>query len=288
MGPFQAFLPKFERFLSVEKGASKHTVRNYLSDLNQWNADFGELEVESVNQLTTDLVRMAMDRRSASSSGSMQRKLASLRSFLGFLMKEKILENDVVSAVPTPRSKKKLPVVLSEEQAGELLGFKTDNERDRLILEVLYGCGLRASEISNLKNADINWSTSQIHVKNAKGSKDRIVPVHSTLLNELKLFVTGAGDFVVFKNKFGSQLSTRSIQKIVEKAVLNSSLPIQASPHTLRHSFATHLLSNGADLRSIQEMLGHSGLSTTQKYTHLDQKVLCEEYDKTHPLMKKK
>lgn len=286
------FFGAFERFLRIERGASVHTVRNYLSDLKQWEIHFKGLGIRDANDITAESIREYLGFRADVDAATLQRKLASLRTFLEYLRKEKVLSSDVAKVVPSPKQRRKLPQVLTEEQAGILAKPNPSQEispRDRALFEILYCCGLRASEAAGLNWQDISWSEVQLRVKSGKGAKERIVPLLPKVLDALNKLREDQKDTAqgpVLRNCYGNRLSTRSIQKIVVNRARAMGFSQHATPHTLRHSFATHLLSNGANLRAIQELLGHSSLSTTQRYTHLDQKALCEEYDRTHPLAK--
>lgn len=289
------YFEQFEAFLRIERGASPHTLRNYLSDLKQWDAHFVTAGVGSPQHIEADHIRQFLGADITSSPATLQRKLASLRAFLEYLQKEKIVSTDVSKLVPAPKSRKKLPRVLNQEQAAELTTASDqdlENEsatRDLTLLDLLYCCGLRAAEAAALDWPDISWSEKQLRVRSGKGGKDRVVPLLPAVSDALRKLRTEQGEPTqgpILRNYRGTRLSTRSIQKIIVARAKQLGLPQRTTPHTLRHSFATHLLSNGANLRAIQELLGHASLSTTQRYTHLDQKALCEEYDRTHPLAK--
>lgn len=289
--PIAAFIKHFEAFLKIQKGASSHTIRNYLSDLAQWGSHFSKEQVGRLGDLTPDHVRSFLGARSDADPSTLQRKLSALRSFLEYMQDQGHLESDVSAAVPSPKRRRKLPHVLNEEQAATLVAEpeepKPQTARDQALFEVLYCCGLRASEAAGLDWEDITWAASELKVRNGKGGKERIVPLVDAAKDALQaLKREGDASGPVFLNRAGTRLSTRSIQKIIVRRARMLDLPQHTTPHTLRHSFATHLLSNGANLRAIQELLGHASLSTTQRYTHLDQKALCEEYDRTHPLAK--
>lgn len=296
--PLSGHFAAFERYLRVERGASDHTVRNYLSDLAQWDSGFIVQGLGSPSEIQTEHVRQSlnalMSGRRALSAESIQRKLAALRSFLGFLTEIGVVEKDASKTVPTPKARKKLPVVLSEEQAALLVEGTARaplSTRDRALFELLYASGLRVSEAAKLDWSDIQWPSSQLMVRAGKGGKDRIVPILDgtrNILWMLKETSASAECPAIFRNSRGARLSTRAIHKIVSRKALALGIPTRATPHTLRHSFATHLLANGANLRAIQELLGHASLSTTQRYTHLDIKTLCEEYDRAHPLAREK
>jgi len=204
------------------------------------------------------------------------------------LILEKKLDSNIAKLVPTPKSKKHLPNFLSEEQVFYLINCVENDslapERDKLIFILLYECGLRVSEVCNLKWSQVLFESSQLRVENAKGAKSRVVPLLEATSKRLKSFADVSASEYVFTNKNKKRLSERSVQLILKKYIQKTGLQGKITPHTLRHTFATHLLSNGANLRVIQELLGHSSLSTTQKYTHLDFKSMALEYDKAHPL----
>lgn len=282
----------FEVFLKIQKNASVHTLRNYLSDLHQWDAHLKTLKIGDLNQLTPDHVRSFLGSREGADPATLQRKLAAFRTFIEYLRSAGLLSTDVSAALPSPKRRRKLPRVLNEEQAATLMseGDSTPAKtmaRDQALFEVLYGCGLRASEAAGLDWQDISWAAKELLVRQGKGSKQRLVPMIDRVMVSLRaLQGEGVAAGAVFRNVSGTRLSTRSIQKIIVARAQLLGLPPNTTPHTLRHSFATHLLSNGANLRAIQELLGHASLSTTQRYTHLDQKALADEYDRTHPLAK--
>ncbi len=288
------YLETFESYLKIQKGASTHTVRGYLSDLRQWDEHFSTAGVTAFEGLNSDHVRGFLGARDDCEPATLQRKLAALRTFLEFLTREKIVQADVSRNIPSPKRRRKLPRVLNEEQAATLAAtpqaLTRFLRRDQVLLEILYCCGLRASEAAALDWQDISWSEAQLCVRLGKGGKGRVVPLLPSALVALQnLRDENPGDLTgpILRNFRGTRLSTRWIQKIIVLRARQLGLPQHTTPHTLRHSFATHLLSNGANLRAIQELLGHSSLSTTQRYTHLDQKALCEEYDRSHPLAKR-
>ncbi len=291
-GLFKAYLADFERYLRVEKGSAALTVKNYISDLHQWQNCFQKNGINSVEGISTNHIRLALSENLGTdkklSNSSIQRKLSTLRSFFEYLQELKVLTKNASKAIPTPKVKRKLPAVLTEQEADILVNTLNDDEhvRERVLLELMYSCGLRVSEVCNLTWNDIHYSSRQIIVKKGKGAKDRIVPMTDLLIKEIKKYykTLEIENQFVFSNQKGNRLSERIVQKIMKDTLIKSGISTHATPHTLRHSYATHLLSNGANLRAIQELLGHSSLSTTQKYTHLDLKQLAEEYDRTHPL----
>jgi integrase/recombinase XerC len=222
------------------------------------------------------------------------RKMASLRAFFRYLSREELITANPLAFVSTPKIEKRLPEVLSQDGAWALVQAPDINTpsglRDRAILEVLYACGLRVSELVGLDIADADLTLGYVRVM-GKGSKERVVPVGSYAVNALNMYLATGRHLLdksgsspaLFLNKSGGRLSARSIRNIVEKYVQMVSAQCKVSPHTLRHSFATHLLDGGADLRSVQELLGHVKMSTTQIYTHVSKERLLAVYEKSHP-----
>ena len=230
------------------------------------------------------------------SLATMARKIATLRSFHKWLLRLNLMAANPMTLIRTPRQKKRLPRAITVEQVERLLAAPDDTTllgaRDRAILETLYSTGIRVSELVGINHGDID-ETGQALVIRGKGRKERIVPLGSHAMAALRVYAailvshrTGArpsSDQSLFINKHGTRISTRSVRRKVTKYLAQCGLDTAISPHTLRHSFATHLLDNGADLRSVQELLGHRSLSTTQIYTHLTTKRMREVYDDTHP-----
>jgi len=230
------------------------------------------------------------------SKSTAARKLATLRSFYKFLVKRNYLSSNPVMTVRTPKQDKKLPKSIEYEQVQRLLdAVPTDNwlgARDRAILETLYSTGIRVSELVGLNMDDIDFLGEVVHIR-GKGKKERITPIGSNALQAIQHFMefrnkraqnnSNFDNRVLFVNKHGQRLSSRSVRRKMDKYLVMAGLDPSISPHTLRHSFATHMLNNGADLRSIQELLGHQSLSTTQVYTHLSTRKLKEVYDSAHP-----
>jgi integrase/recombinase XerC len=230
------------------------------------------------------------------SKATIARKLATLRSFYKFLVKRNQLSSNPVTAVRTPKQEKRLPRFLEYEEVKRLLETPPmDNwlgARDRAIMETLYSTGVRVSELVALNLDDVDFLGEVVHIR-GKGKKERIVPIGTSALQIIQHYMEfrnkrarSTPNFdskVLFVNKHGRRLSTRSVRRKMDKYLKIAGLDISISPHTLRHSFATHMLNNGADLRSVQELLGHQSLSTTQIYTHLTTKKLKETYDKAHP-----
>jgi integrase/recombinase XerC len=246
----------------------------------------------------TDVVRtyLAFLNGKQYSKATIARKLATLRSFYKFLVKRNHVSSNPVVSIRTPKQDKKLPRFLEYEEVKQLLDTPPMNTwlgaRDRAILETLYSTGIRVSELVALNMDDIDFLGEVVHVR-GKGKKERIAPIGSSALQVIQHYMEyrnkraqSNGNFdskVLFVNKHGRRLSTRSVRRKMDKYLKMAGLDPAISPHTLRHSFATHMLNNGADLRSVQELLGHQSLSTTQVYTHLTTTRLKEVYDNAHP-----
>jgi len=293
----------FLEHLRVEKSASRMTLVSYKSDLNQcfaFLADKNGITIQNVNSdyLNHKSVREYLTylQQQGLSRATMSRKLAALRSFVKYLCRENILPNNPIAAVSTPRQDKKLPRFLYPTEVEMLLNAPNKStpagKRDVAILEVLYACGLRVSELVGADLDDINWEEELIKVR-GKGNKERIVPIGKQARQAVQDYINhgrlalarkaSPSSPAIFLNKSGQRISQRSIRNIIDKYMEEIALNQAISPHTLRHSFATHMLNNGADLRSVQELLGHIKLSTTQIYTHLTRDNLKTIYNDTHP-----
>ena len=279
---------------------SDHTVTAYQSDLGQFFR-FAALELDQEPEvLTVDLIDVYIVRsflgvlaEHGLSRKSMARKLATLRSFFKFLCRENILQINPVQRVASPKLGRKLPHFLYLDQVETLLRAPDSanllGARDQVIIELLYGSGLRVSELVGLNRENIDISSKLIRVL-GKGNKERVVPVtnYAILAIELYLGMRVDCDKSLLLNYQGTRLSDRSVRRILDKLVAKMSLEQHVNPHMLRHSFATHLLDGGADLRSVQELLGHEKLSSTQIYTHLTRERLKEVYDQSHPRAKER
>jgi integrase/recombinase XerC len=295
----------FVTFLELERHASHETVRNYGSDLRQFQT-FMKVEHPGVPMLDPATVQTESIRdylhwlnRKHEKSTSMARKLSSLRSFYRYLQREGMVGLNPAEAIRMPKQPKHLPRVLSKDDAAALMEFPAGQTgsslRDTALLETLYSTGARVSELVGIDLDDLRASEGLVHLR-GKGRKERIVPIGDVALRAIQAYLdqqllmkarypatkTRSISSPIFRNSRGGRLTTRSVARIVAR-YSNRLVGGSVSPHTLRHSFATHLLDEGADLRSIQEMLGHASLSTTQKYTHLATDQLLAVYDKTHP-----
>ena len=285
-------LESFIKHLSDERNYSEHTVKAYRGDLENFR-DFllkEEKKVEDADVATINAYVSTLYGKN--SPASVERKISAVRSFFSYLVRKDIVAQNPAKLVRTPKKEKHLPVFLSVDEVFNLVNVKDPEQsplrlRDRAILELLYSSGLRVSELAGATLADLSMGEAIIRVC-GKGNKERIVPVGSKALSAL-------GDYLdireklkpasdrIFLNSRGGGITTRSLARIIKKYGLVSGISKNVSPHVLRHSFATHLLAGGADLRAIQEMLGHASLSTTQRYTHLSVERIMEVYDKTHP-----
>ena len=289
---------RFERWLAGERRASAQTRRAYLADLAAYASYLGEAGVAIVPS-SPAAVRGWLGREAGSCGpSSIGRKLSTVRSFYRFLVKERAATSNPARAVQAPRRPRKLPEVLPEADVAALLDAPAGTTplllRDHAFLELLYSSGLRVSELTGLDLDDLDLAEGLVRVL-GKGRKERVVPVGGPAREALRRWIgegrpallggPGAGSArgALFVNYRGGRLTARSVARRLDRWVTGAGLPRHVHPHVLRHCFATHLLSSGADLRGIQELLGHASLSTTQRYTHLDWKRLAAVYDQAHP-----
>jgi len=285
-------IDKFIRYLEVEKGVSAHTVRAYRKDLSEFSG-YVKTEPEKIDMF--DVRGFIAEQISGGlNKVTVSRRLSSIRSFFKFLYREGYIKANPAKLVSNPRVPKLLPKYLSVDDIFLLIekpeGIGFIPARDRAILELLYSSGLRVSELSGLNTDDLNIRETLIKIR-GKGRKERIVPVGSKAIDAVKSYLIErmllkSKDRALFLNRRRTRLTDRSVRRIVVKYARALAMNGKIGPHTLRHSFASHLLQGGADLRVIQELLGHSSLSTTQKYTHLDIRHLMDIYDKAHPFAK--
>ncbi|MCI0336176.1 MAG: tyrosine recombinase XerC [Acidobacteria bacterium] len=302
----QKYIDDFLQHLKYERNASEHTLRNYESDLMQFydhiappksNGDRRKVEIRAIDNLTIrDYMASLYEKKKKKSS--IHRKIAALRTFFRFLCREGILEVNPAKLVASPRVELTLPNHLTIEQMVRFIETpETETvlgKRDRAILELLYASGLRVSELVNLNLHDIDFNNQNVRVK-GKGRKERMVPFGDHAKRALQDYLGVRGELLVeadtekvdplavFMNYQGTRITTRSVGRMIDKYVKQCADLHHISPHSLRHSFATHLLDAGADLRTIQELLGHARLSTTQQYTHVSLDKLMEVYDRAHP-----
>jgi integrase/recombinase XerD len=285
----------FLAYLELERGLSRNTLEAYRTDLQQYGC-FLERQGLDPLQVTASHLRAFVSeiQSGAAAPATVQRKIACLRSFHRYLRREQILERDPSSELRAPRSRARLPKVLSRDEVRALLRQPQGNSpaalRDRALLETMYACGLRASEAITLELSQLDLEGGIVRPR-GKGSKERIVPVGSAALRALREYLERGRPKLVglrdeprlFVNARGARLSRQGLYKIVQRYARAAGLEHRMSPHTLRHTFATHLLAGGCDLRSLQEMLGHADIGTTQVYTHLSPERLREVYFEAHP-----
>lgn len=280
-------IEKFLRYLEIERNASAHTILNYKLDLHVFGTFLKDVPVENVEYL---LVRkfLAHLKELNLSARSIGRKLSSVRSFFKFLVREGYLKTNPTDAISSPKLEKTLPKFLTEEDVTRLIEAPAVDTlkglRDRAILETLYSTGMRISELVSLKEDNVDFIGGTLKVY-GKGKKERMLPVGDRALRAIRVYLKeqNVKSSTVFLNKNKKSLGARGIRKMLDGYIRQISLIHHISPHTLRHSFATHLLNRGADLRSVQELLGHADLSTTQIYTHLTTEKLKSVYEKAHP-----
>ena len=288
----------FLQYLKNEKNVSPHTERSYLSDLDQFFDYLGETDLATVDHKALRLFIAYLLKLKLKKS-SIARKLAALRAFFKYMNRQGILSHNPARLIATPRQEKRLPAVLTADDAQRLMNAPAaptslhgETElRDRAVLETLYSTGIRASELIGMNHDDINRYDRLIRIR-GKGRKERIVPLGAVALATIDAYLDqkprSENSSAVFVGPSGKRLTARTVQRILETYRKELGLQQKASPHTLRHSFATHMLESGADLRAIHELLGHASLSTTQRYTHVNLDALMEVYDKAHPKARKK
>ena len=283
------YIEKFIRYMEIEKNYSRYTISNYKLDLEGFNKFLGETALEKVDYLALRKYLAVLKEKNLKSR-TIGRRLSALRSFFKFLIREGLLKNNPVAGLSSPKQDKPLPLFLTEEEVVKLIdSVQLKNERDyrdRAVIETFYSTGIRVSELVGINIEDIDFIGGVVKVL-GKGRKERIVPIGEQALSTIRAYLDrrkkqeDAG--ALFLNKNGKRITDRGIRNIIAKYIRIASLKHGVSPHTLRHSFATHLLNRGADLRSVQELLGHVNLSTTQIYTHLTTEKLKKVYDKAHP-----
>jgi integrase/recombinase XerC len=295
----EKLISSFIKSLAIEKGFSENTCRGYRTDLSQFfkylaeNHPSGVGAVDSVDSLSIRSYLGYLHKRNKKTT--IARKLSALRSFFHFLIRRGVREDNPAESILTPKQEKTIPAYLPVDEMFRLLDSIHTGEildlRNRAIFETLYSCGIRVSELAGLNTGDVDHHQALIRVF-GKGSKERIVPIGGNALAAIKKYrqalqeegeIAPDLDGPLFLNKNQKRLTARSVARILDKLVTACGLLTPVSPHTLRHTFATHMLDAGADLRAVQELLGHKSLSTTQKYTHVSIDRLMETYDKAHP-----
>jgi len=303
----ETYLDRFITHAKVERNFSRHTLVNYSSDLKSF-INFlkrdGIYSLDKVDRLEVRRFLAYLARKNFEKS-TIARKLSSLRSFFKFLTQEKIIAQNPTIYIPTPRRMKKVPSFLDPDEVGLLLELPDSRTllglRDRAVLEILYGSGLRVSELVNLNIRDVDFLGGMIKVK-GKGAKERLVPIGQIGLSSIERYLGMRrvlekedsskirslenlyySNEPLFLNRQGARLGGQSVNRLLNKYIRRASIKKGVSPHTLRHTFATHLLDAGCDLRAVQEMLGHAALSTTQIYTHVTTERLKKVYKRYHP-----
>jgi len=295
----QRHIAKFLRHLDVERNSSPHTLKAYREDLislADYLADDTGATPDPASITTVELRDyVAALSEAGFAKTSISRRLASVRSFYRFGQREGWAKSNPAAALRNPRKSRKLPHFLTTDEISSLLESPArkgkQGTRDRAILETLYSAGLRVSELVGMNDGDLDFDQGIVHVR-GKGKKERLAPVGSYARNALEAWLAvrelspkedSGRAAPVFTNRFGTRLTTRSVGRMLEKYIKKACLDGRTSPHTLRHSFATHLLDRGADIRSVQELLGHKSLVTTQIYTHVSTSSLKAAYEKAHP-----
>lgn len=293
------YLDRFKDYLSSERNYSRNTLRAYTTDIGEFFRILKEHDVldtksddSALANLDENAVRFFVARlHESNTKSSISRKLATVRTFFEFLTKYGYMPNNSARLVPTPKNEKKLPNFLTVDEVIKLIDTPGSDKpleaRDGAMLELMYSSGLRVSELVGIDIRDIDLESSTLKVL-GKGNKERMVPMGSKAVSRLRQYLSKRLDLkpkndALFVNSRGGRLTVRSVDRIIRKYALLSGIPKNVSPHVLRHTFATHLLGGGADLRAIQAMLGHESLSTTQRYTHTSIEKIMEIYDKTHP-----
>lgn len=298
---FEGLVLDFLSYLELERGLSRNTLNAYRTDLLQYGEFLAERGIDAlearpaeISEFLAELATGNGDDRPACSAATVHRKTACLRSFYKHLRRDELIGDDPTAALSAPRRAKKLPQVLNYAEVRKLLdapdGASPTALRDRALLEVMYACGLRASETIGLELGDLDLREGFLRAR-GKGSKERLVPLGRKAIAAISAYLRGGRprlvgerhEAVLFVNFRGGPLSRQGLYKIVQRHARAADLAGQMSPHTLRHSFATHLLAGGCDLRAVQEMLGHADIATTQMYTHLSGERLKDVYFRAHP-----
>ncbi|MGC8770753.1 MAG: site-specific tyrosine recombinase XerD [Brevinematia bacterium] len=292
------YCEEFYNYLKYEKKLEENSIYAYYSDLKEFFSFLdNSKEIDEIDH--NDILDFVINLHEKNNNNrSIARKISGLKNYFVFLLKMEYIENNPISDCERPNYEKKLPEFLTLQEVEQLVKIENfdrpDEVRDSCIIEFLYSCGLRASELSNLKISDLSFEMNVLNVV-GKGDKQRLVPVGNIAMELLNIYLKNSRVRIakrynstdyIFISKLGKKLSRVSIWEIVKKRALKRGITKNIYPHTLRHSFATHLLSNGADIRVVQELLGHSSISTTEIYTHVTSELLKKEHEKFHPLEK--
>ena len=289
MNKIDKLIEDFLRYLLIDKGYSKNTISSYRQDLDRFSIYFKNKDIKDIdNSKLKDYIK-SLDLNEKSIS----RTISCLKSFYKFLIIEKVIKDNPTDGLYMPKVKKSLPNIMSVEDVTKLLDIKLDDHfsyRNKAMLELMYATGLRVSELVELKLNDVDFSDDIVRIM-GKGSKERIIPMgdfaktylEEYIYNHRNLMLKGNNCEYIFLNNHGKKMTRQGFFKIIKKLASDVGISTEISPHTLRHSFASHLLKYGADLRTIQELLGHSDISTTQIYTHVANEELRKNYDEYHP-----
>lgn len=293
------YLKDFIYYLKKEKNLSLNTAQSYENDIRQYINYLKKIrDIEDIEKVTYHIliVYIKYMKKKMLSSSSISRKISAIKSFHSFCKLENIVKEDISLTVDCPKVEKRLPKVLSVEQVLRLLNTTKDTKvleiRNKALLELIYGSGLRVSELLDIRLKDIHLNEEYIIIK-GKGDKERFVPISKACIQALRKYMTESRIYLVkgrldylFFNAYGSKLSRQGFSKILKQLAKDANIEIDISPHMLRHSFATHLHENGCDLKSIQLILGHEDISTTQIYTHISKIYARKMFEKTHPNFK--
>lgn len=290
------YIDSFIKYLAVERGLADNTMESYYRDLKHWETFLKQNQITSIAEVDEHIVILYLMKlkQDGKAVTTVSRHLASIKTFYKFLLGEKIVTSNPTSNLETPKTGMRLPQVMTEDEVERLLQQPNLNTpmgiRDKAMLELLYATGLRVSELVSLDIDQVNFNVGFLRCM-GKGSKERIVPIGSVATEYLQLYLQKGRTRLakknslnaLFLNHLGTRLTRQGFWKILKKYVQEAGIKTNVTPHTLRHSFATHLLEHGADLRAVQEMLGHADISTTQIYTHVTQTRLKQVYNETHP-----
>lgn len=290
MIPFSYYTDRFFEYISIEKNYSAHTLINYKIDLKEFEGFINSAGIKDIKEIDYFILRKFLSRLSERklNKRTLSRKISTLKSFFKFMMREGEVKSNPSASLIYPRLDKSLPKFLTEDEVRKVIDAPLDNSllslRNKAILEMLYSTGARISEIVSLKKENVDLISGIVKVR-GKGKKERLLPLGEPAIASIKDYLDKRVDNSVsfLLNKRGGQLTDRGVRDILERHIRKAAITLKVSPHIFRHSFATHLLNRGADLRSVQELLGHSSIATTQVYTHLTIDSLKKVYEKAHP-----
>ena len=289
MSKLSELIMEFLRYLLIDKGYSNNTIESYMNDLKNFS-NFIDKNILKVTK--EDILKFIEKEIKIKDTKSIAHSLTVIRNFYNFLEMQKIIKDNPTSKIDSPKLRKSLPTVLSKTEVDNLLEIELNNKydyRNKAMLELMYATGMRISELINIKMEDINLKNSYVKV-NGKGNKERMIPFDEVATFYLEQYINNYRNLLVkktnnylFLNCFGEKISRQAFFKTIKLLASKKNINKNFSPHTLRHSFATHMVENGADLRSVQMLLGHSDISTTQIYTNISNKFIRENYEKSHP-----